>query len=583
MKKKSILFILAACASACFSKTITVTTVEDSYPVGPDGSLRAALAAADGGDTITFSDSLKGRTIAMVSVNAAGDDTSLVIDKPVTIDGNGVIIDGGWNGVAKSDAGGRIFLVPESVGKVTIRNLTMQNGHGRGWNNAGNRYFQGGAMCALSPVRFENCSFIRNGSGDQTAFAPTERGGGAIYAQADIELQSCTLLTNCIPCGSSSYGGAIYMAAGSLEARKCVFDANYSESFCGAVYAGPDAASVLFEDCNAGHSYCAGGNGVHGGFMWTKISKGEGKFVRFARCTFRDNYLRNSGGHGGVLYAEGTAPVTITDCEFADNRAHTGGSVRSHGQPTVYLNCTFTGGGMTGDTWGPAIDLRDLSYVINCTFGGNVFLNNQNSSGGSATASGGSVTYLNCVFAYNYRNVGDGVADAVKTNVDIGKFSGGWTLVNTIGNGKCADGATDVVYASSLDDVESASKLFADYRMVDTVKIYASDVKLKGEFVFPAFAADPKGKYRSRVFAPVKDGLLDGSGYPVKVNADYTHICYSPDGGRTWTDLYKNGAPDDSTLALVAADQRGVAYYRGRTPIGAATPDPVAGTMITIR
>ena len=238
---------------------------------------------------------------------------------------------------------------------------------------------------------------------------------------------------------------------------------------------------------------------------------------------------------------------------------------------------------MTGDTWGPALDMRQNTYVINCTFGGNMFLDNRNSGGGSATASGAAAYYLNCVCAYNYRNVGEGVSDAVVLNGDIGKFGGNWTLLNTVANGKDADGKTDLVYASSLDDVKNASKLFTDYQTINKVKIYANSANLKDDYVVPAFAEDKKNEYRSCVFSPVKGGILDGTGWPVKVNADYTHICYSADGGTTWTDLYKNGTPDDSTLELITKDQRGVAYYKGKTPIGAATIEPTAGLYLIIR
>ena len=46
---------------------------------------------------------------------------------------------------------------------------------------AGNKYFQGGAVGAYSDVRFENCDFIQNGAADETAFAPSIRGGGATF------------------------------------------------------------------------------------------------------------------------------------------------------------------------------------------------------------------------------------------------------------------------------------------------------------------------------------------------------------------------------------------------------------------
>ena len=585
---KKLLVFTAACAAAAvgFAKTITVTSTADDYPTGPEGSLRAALASAEDGDTITFASSLAGGTISIVTVPTAHEDSSLVIDKAVTIQGpeGGVVIDGGWNGVAASDTGGRIFLIKEGLPNVEFNNVTLRRGHSRPWGAYNNLYVQGGAVGTYSPVRFENCAFVENAGCDiNVNWIPAGRGGGAIYAEADVELVSCRLEGNSIPAGSVSYGGAIYMAQGTLVARNCVFDSNYSRSFCGGIRMASDATSVLLEDCLVEHNYCPGGNGVHAGFMWANMSRADGKFIRFNRCVFRDNYLESAGGFGGVLYAESEVPVTITECEFSECRTGNGGAARSHGNPTIYVNCTFTGGASTGDSWGPALDIRNTTYLVNCTFGGNVFLDMWNSGGGSAITLGNPTTLLNCVLAYNYRNVGEGATGDILTNNDIGKFNSNWTCVNTIANGVDAKGAA-ITLASTLDDVDSASEIFADYQAVDSVKFFGTTATLRQSLIFPALAADEKNKYRSRVFAPVKGGLLDGTGWPVKANADYTHICYSADG-ETWTDLYKSGTPDDTSLALITADQRGVPYYKGKTPIGAATylADNVPGFMLYVR
>ncbi len=579
--------VMLVCAAPVFAGTLTVTSSVDTYPDATAGSLRAILAQASDGDTITFDASLAGETINIVTVPTAHEDSSLVVDKAVIIQGpeGGIVIDGGWNKVAASDTGGRIFLIKEGLSKVVFNNVTMRRGHSRPWGVYNNLFVQGGAVGAYSPVRFESCTFVENAGCDiNVNWVPAGRGGGAIYAEADVELVSCRLEGNCIPAGSVSYGGAIYMAQGALVARNCVFDSNYSRSYCGGIRMAPEATSVLLEDCLVEHGYCPGGNGAHAGFMWANMSNAAGKFIRFNRCVFRDNYLEAAGGFGGALYAESAVPVTITDCEFSECRTGNGGAVRSHGNPTIFVNCTFTGGASSGDSWGPALDIRNTTYFVNCTFGGNVFLDMQNSGGGSAITLGNPTMLLNCVLAYNYRNVGDGATGDILTNNDIGKFNSSWTCVNTIANGVDANGAA-ITLALTLEDVDSASKIFADYRSVDSVKFFGTTAALRQSLVFPDYIADKSGKYRSRVFAPVKGGLLDGTGWPVKVNADYTHICYSVDGGATWTDLYTSGTPDDSTLALISADQRGVPYKNGVPPIGAATyvETSDSGLLIVVR
>ena len=59
---KKLLVLATACAAAVvgFSKTITVTSTADTFPDAAEGSLRAALANAEDGDTITFLEDFEG-------------------------------------------------------------------------------------------------------------------------------------------------------------------------------------------------------------------------------------------------------------------------------------------------------------------------------------------------------------------------------------------------------------------------------------------------------------------------------------------------------------------------------------------
>lgn len=534
-------------------QTYVVTKATDDLTNPEDGSLRWVLSKVRAGDTVTFDKTQMGtNTIKIVGVGAVNTDTSLVIRKGVTIEGDGVTIDGGWAGVLKDGTGGRIFLVPEGLDKVTIRNLTMRNGHGRGWNDAGNRYFQGGALCALSPVRFENCSFIRNCAADESAWAPTIRGGGAIYAEADIEIFDCTFEDNVAGCANNSFGGTILLNGVSAQIERITVDGDRSDSFGGGFLYGESVPSLIIRDA----SFQGVTATARGGALCLKLFTS----VLIERSSFVGCHAGFTWG-GAVMLGDGTCGKAVfRDCQFTDCSGQCGGAVRSHANPGIFVNCTFTGGAMNGDAWGPAIDSRGNDYCINCTFTGNMFTdNNHGSSGGFAACKyGSSLQFLNCVGAFNYNRAATDVTGDLETGKDFYNVN----FYNTVCNGKAADRKTDLT---------PESPLFAAFETRTSVSCWGNEIALKDGVVVPSYAEDAKNQYPTKVIGIAKDGLLDGTGWPVKVNADYSHICYSSDGGTTWTDFYKSGTPDDSTLAPITADQRGVPYKNGVPPIGAAT------------
>ena len=92
--------------------TLTVTNTADSG----SGSLRAEIAAASSGDTITFAPGLAGRTIHLTS-------GELAIAMALTIQGPA-------SGTIDVDAGGnsRVFDITSAATTVAISNLTISGG-----------------------------------------------------------------------------------------------------------------------------------------------------------------------------------------------------------------------------------------------------------------------------------------------------------------------------------------------------------------------------------------------------------------------------------------------------------------------
>ncbi|MDM8564070.1 BspA family leucine-rich repeat surface protein [Candidatus Halobeggiatoa sp. HSG11] len=196
----------------------TLGDINDGDNSVGNNTLREAITYATAGDTITFDSSIVGQTINL--------NDQLTIDKGLTIQGSGQILDAGFNSY-------RVIKI-NTPQTVNLSNMTITNGNSSGSSGGGiyardadlnisNVVFDGNyaddnggggldyrASNRSANVSLTDCLFTGNHVND-----PTNAGGGAIRAGArntnilSFSMDNCTLESNIIDYGSSSGGGGI--------------------------------------------------------------------------------------------------------------------------------------------------------------------------------------------------------------------------------------------------------------------------------------------------------------------------------------------------------------------------------------
>lgn len=324
--------------------TLTVTSTRDSG----SGSLRAEIAAAQGGDTIVFSPKLfhgKATTITLT-----GGELDLTED--LTIQGPGagqLTISGNWGGLDPTIHHGRttgttppsrVFEVAQNA-TVTLSGLTISNGDGvasagsdDGWNGYGGGILNHGTLtisgCAVSDSvgasegggLFSDGTLTVNGctvSGNRALY------GGGIYNAGTGTLTSSTVSSNdAQDLTSDSYfpgtaGGGIFNR-GTLMVGGCTVSGN-DASFGGGI---DDADGTLTVDDGEISGNSATGHGDGGGLYI------DGGTVMVSGCTVSRNSADSSGtsdGGGGGIYVDG-GTVTISGCTVSGNSAtYAGGGI----------------------------------------------------------------------------------------------------------------------------------------------------------------------------------------------------------------------------------------------------------------
>lgn len=403
---------------------ITVTSIADNGT----GSLRAAIAQSQSGDTIQFASNLANQTITL---------TSGEVDIPV---GKNLIIDGaGASGLTISgNNASRIFhLESTSVNptSLTIKNLTLANGYTDEFGGAIRTEHQGQLTVENSQFN-NNVASLGGGaifgayqgtvtvSGSQfdsnTATAGNdERGGGAIATWGGIRTTvSDSEFTN----NAGINGGAINNLAGELIIEGSSFINNSTTAatvatgqanpslrgYGGAVYSdrgsdinNPTGIISITDSVFDGNK----GRG-EGGAAY--LYSGNQDSVLLDSSTFKNNEVLalpggNSGNGGAVVQMSNGANqgFTISNTSFANNiAASQGGGLWMMDAPTTITNSTFSGNKATATDYsgnGGAMALYGPTNIINTTIANN----SAGWVGGGIAANDSPVTVQNTIFANN--------------------------------------------------------------------------------------------------------------------------------------------------------------------------------------
>ncbi|MBX3036343.1 MAG: right-handed parallel beta-helix repeat-containing protein [Anaerolineales bacterium] len=361
MRKQSIFFIIAIYLISVLGSiptqsvraaTLVVTNTDDSGT----GSLRQAIADANGEDTITFDSSLSGQTIRLQSI--------LIIDKNITIDGSALSEKITISGDSDNNGNGDVKLISITVNTVvTIKNIKFTKGYSSSNLSAGaienlgnlsvydsefhfNSGKQGGAIRNSGNLYVEDSVFTNN----------TAQEGGAIAnaINGTTTISNSTFTSN----STTGNGGAIYNSEGTVHITQSTFTSN-SANYGGAIIAGsfpngPNTTTTISESVISNNSANYGGG----------IEFDSGTSMTIDKTTISGN---TAPAGGGIVNVSGNL-LTITNSTVANNTSTQSpqpSGVLSLHSPVTIKNSTFTGNNHT------SVGIQGHAIISNTTIAGN--------------------------------------------------------------------------------------------------------------------------------------------------------------------------------------------------------------------
>ena len=389
MKKKIVIFTLILLALFSIA-SVCAGDVNDTLTASEDDSQIELTATEDDlngidENQVTGEPSVDNKTFTALKekIDNAGDNSTVVlpndymyeneftvdgilINKSLTIDGNGFTID------ANNSA--RIFNIAGAT--VTLQNIKFINGQINGFGAA--------IYCKDSNLTIINCTFL-----DNSAYGPNSTGGAVYFNGGKLTVDNSKFDKNT----AGIDGGALYFKGEDGVISRSNFTSN-NASYNGAVYMnciGGTVDNCLFADNMATDSA--------GAIGWVKKEKGT---------ISNSKFINNNAPLGGAIYVNEGNNFTIMNSKFIKNSAITGGAVYWIGGDGFITDSSFDMNSAEND--GGAVYFNGSNGVISRSN----FTNNRAFYNGAVYMNSIEGTVLGCLFADNVATDSAGALGWVK-------------------------------------------------------------------------------------------------------------------------------------------------------------------------
>ena len=389
MKKKIVIFTLILLALFSIA-SVCAGDVNDTLTASEDDSQIELTATEDDlngidENQVTGEPSVDNKTFTALKekIDNAGDNSTVVlpndymyeneftvdgilINKSLTIDGNGFTID------ANNSA--RIFNIAGAT--VTLQNIKFINGQINGFGAA--------IYCKDSNLTIINCTFL-----DNSAYGPNSTGGAVYFNGGKLTVDNSKFDKNT----AGIDGGALYFKGEDGVISRSNFTSNKAY-YNGAVYMngiGGTVDNCLFADNMATDSA--------GAIGWVKKEKGT---------ISNSKFINNTAPYGGAVYVNEGNNFTIMNSEFIKNSATTGGAVYWIGGDGLITDSSFDMNSAEND--GGAVYFNGSNGVIMDSN----FTNNRAIYNGAVYMNSIEGTVLGCLFADNVATDSAGALGWVK-------------------------------------------------------------------------------------------------------------------------------------------------------------------------
>lgn len=369
-------------------------------------TLPTALDAAGDGDVILLAAGTY-TPVALISGGEAEEEKTFDIHSNFTLEGGypadavtGSVTDSANETVLSGNLGTTqayhvvvVSAVKNSVNKVQLKNLTIQDGQTLDKNKQIYRYAggskfdagEGAGLCiGVSNVELTNCRITGN-SGYMA-------GGCVVAYGAQVLFRNCSFTGN-----SVTGNGAGLWNEGDIVMYDCTVSNNIASLTCAGYY-GVGGKSRIYNSSFIGNDNAKGGK--LGGGAYLREGNSRGADAVFVNCTFADN----KSGSGGALAVYGTSAIgasaKLISCTIKGNTATKGGGIwMNNATPTAALYNTIVSGNSTDIEYGGTVQAQESQLSKRTVIvGSSLFDANGSSVGGWSFDAG---TMLGALGYYN--------------------------------------------------------------------------------------------------------------------------------------------------------------------------------------